>query len=259
MKLVTCAICGARRKRIAPRHTKTHGLSMAEYRAQFPDALLWAPALCAQISTKLCGHVVAQNTKRKISKALAGKVISADKNNKLQEGSRRYWAQPEAKAARARAQIRSWQNPTRRIRARRLMQKLWRDPARRARIGAKISASVKATWRKTKRNFQACPNKFECALLALLAPLGFRFTGDGSVWITVDGHNMNPDFISHDKIIVEGLGDYWHDEAETKLRKARLRRAGYRVVVIWHSEFYKNPRVLLRRVARMRKVKVCAS
>jgi G:T-mismatch repair DNA endonuclease (very short patch repair protein) len=61
------------------------------------------------------------------------------------------------------------------------------------------------------------PNKDEAALLKMIAPLGFRYVGDGKFWIgpCISGKRRNPDFIWRRwrrKIAVLYHGRYWHEQ-----------------------------------------------
>jgi len=73
--------------------------------------------------------------------------------------------------------------------------------------------------------------------------LPFRFTGDGSFWVS----GMNPDFIHlKEKVAVEIFGNYWHSpllnqhqlsyKRTYKGRTEAFRKAGWKVIIFWESE-----------------------
>lgn len=99
---------------------------------------------------------------------------------------------------------------------------------RKAEIGSKILA----------HNIVS-PNKPELMLSELIKPLGFKFVGNGKFWI---GHR-NPDFVNAKKrVVVELFGRYWHQDQDKDLKRIRAyKEAGYKVVIVWDDNLYKDP------------------
>lgn len=86
------------------------------------------------------------------------------------------------------------------------------------------------------------PNGLEQDFLAAFPDL--RFVGDGKFWLRDDEGWMNPDFIlpETDRLI-ELYGNFWHSEEEAIVRTTRLNRLGYRVLIVWESDFREHPDV----------------
>lgn len=134
------------------------------------------------------------------------------------------------------------------------------NPMKRPEVAAKVAmwhrwknfANPKAmaeTWIRAG----VAPNKAEQKLAQVLAPLGFRFVGDGSFWIgpCQSGMCRNPDYIyksGRRKIGVLLNGAYWHqlpnrnDQQEMQDYQAY----GWKMLVIMESELSNTTTVLAK-------------
>jgi len=76
--------------------------------------------------------------------------------------------------------------------------------------------------------------------------LPFKYVGDGSFWIG----RMNPDFIGpkNQKVVIEILGDYWHNPSEFEERKKKYYKHGFKCIGIWEHEIMKNPEIVLEKI-----------
>ncbi len=70
-------------------------------------------------------------------------------------------------------------------------------------------------------------------------PNEWKYVGDGQFILS----GKCPDFININgkKIIIELFGNYWHKSEDPKIRKDIFGRYGYKTLIIWENEFYKNP------------------
>jgi len=88
-------------------------------------------------------------------------------------------------------------------------------------------------------------------------PNEWKYVGDGSFWMRIDGKFVNPDFINinEQKKIIEMFGDYYHGEGVTgtpneqheQERIDLFAQCGYQTLVIWEHEL-KNVKVLTNRI-----------
>lgn len=89
---------------------------------------------------------------------------------------------------------------------------------------------------KLREGQQVSPNKFERGFLDL-CPYGFRFVGDGQLWLELpDGRRKNPDFIYGERHVVECHGDYWHKGEDSDELIGLYSEIGYSCLVIWERE-----------------------
>lgn len=117
-------------------------------------------------------------------------------------------------------------------------------PEKRREMGKKASQTIKSR-RFTAVEYPATggPNKMEAAVLAIIAPLGFRYVGDGRFWIgpCLSRKCRNPDFIfgrGRDKIAILFHGRYWHSlaKADDAVALKDYETAGWRVLTILENE-----------------------
>jgi len=89
------------------------------------------------------------------------------------------------------------------------------------------------------------PEKFLDKLFQKLFPNQWKYTGDGSFWITSSGKHLNPDFVHvNQKKIIEHFGDWWHGEEVTGIPNEQHEREridlfaqhGYQTLIIWEHE-----------------------
>lgn len=119
-----------------------------------------------------------------------------------------------------------------------------RNPETAARVGAtKRQRWREATYHELEHQAGYGPNKAEATLLALIEPLGFRYTGDGSFWIgpCASGKRRNPDFIRQSgrmKTAVLYHGRYWHarSDADDAEELADYSAASWNVFVVLEHE-----------------------
>jgi len=102
---------------------------------------------------------------------------------------------------------------------------------------------------KRKRLAKKSPNKVEGLLLRFVKKLGFKYVGNGKLWI----ERFNPDFVHKTKkIIIELFGIYWHQNDEKDKERLRAyRRAGYKTLVIWDVKLLANSDKQVMRVERL--------
>lgn len=160
------------------------------------------------------GNKHTEETKKKISKAHKGKIISQGVRDKM------------SKACVGKKRSKEFA-----VNASTLMINQWKNPE---------------FAKKMAKAFNLKPNKKEIELYGILnkvCPEEYKFVGNGG--IVIDG--LIPDFININgqKKIIEFFGDYWHSEEITKGnyrrsetgRKAIFAGYGYKTLVIWQSEF----------------------
>lgn len=106
-----------------------------------------------------------------------------------------------------------------------------------------IGKKSKENWKdpefidKVIRGWHLKPNKYEMFLDNLIqdACYGFKYNGDYREGIHID--RLVPDWINVEtKKIIELFGDYWHNENEIPIRRKRLEKKGYKLLVIWSRE-----------------------
>jgi hypothetical protein len=95
--------------------------------------------------------------------------------------------------------------------------------------------------KKVHENYNRKPSKFELLVLKKLQqifPNEWKYTGDGSVWITIEGKHYNPDFmnINGKKIIIEFNGFYTHNKQQDDLRQKAFEKIGYRTIFIYPKD-----------------------
>ena len=85
----------------------------------------------------------------------------------------------------------------------------------------------------------------ELKLLPLLLPFGFRYTGDGSLWVD----RLNPDYANEEKkLAIEFAGIYWHPSSYEIERPKKFKEASWRCLVIWETELEKPEKELLEKI-----------
>lgn len=134
------------------------------------------------------------------------------------------------------------------------------NPMRNPEVRARVAQTLRnqyATDRKAMVerwvNAGIAPNKAEMSLEEMIAPLGFRFVGDGRFWIgpCQSGKCRNPDFVyetGRRKIAILLNGKYWHSlpKSDDNQAMADYAALGWRVFVVWDSEL--NQSTLLSRI-----------
>ena len=118
---------------------------------------------------------------------------------------------------------------------------------------AEISDEDYAIWLNkvragTKKAENRRPNKTESALWKTIKRYGFVYTGDRAFWIG----RANPDFVNRKlRLVVELFGRYYHTDATAdKLRLAKIKKAGWKTLVIWDDLFRRDPERQVDRIKR---------
>ena len=124
------------------------------------------------------------------------------------------------------------------------------NPMRSFEVRQKVSRAIKKLYEQDRRsmverwvNAGASPNKAELLLLNLIAPLGFRYTGDGQFWIgpCQSGRCRNPDFVygqGDQKVAILLNGEYWHNlpKSDDEMAMKDYLEMGWRVLIIKDTE-----------------------
>lgn len=106
-------------------------------------------------------------------------------------------------------------------------------------LGASLT-EIKERGRRMAYNRR--PTSIEIRLMNIINEntLPYRYVGNGTLWI----NNMNPDFIHKEKnLVVEVLGNHWHNKEETEKRRGRFIKSGFRLIEIWESELKTLPEI----------------
>lgn len=94
------------------------------------------------------------------------------------------------------------------------------------------------------------PNTLEAAVLKMVKPFGFLYTGDFKLRIG----RRNPDFTHKTKpLVIEAFGGYWHPVSDEPHRIRHYKKYGYQCLVIWRQDLLKNPAGVKARIARFAK------
>jgi len=113
--------------------------------------------------------------------------------------------------------------------------------------------------RRMKQKIPRTKTKPEINFIRICKKYGlpFKYTGDGSFWIS----RLNPDFCDFDNhIVVEIFGDYWHNpdknphirkNAIYEEREKEFNINGWKLIVIWESEFRKGESYILNKIIDM--------
>lgn len=269
---IQCRVCGNHYRFITPSHLRKHGMTVAEYREQFPNAPLTSEA---------DREVRAENARRQNAANFTIDGGREDVRAKMSAAARRRGQRQAAEntpawqafmAASKPFTVEQWQDPEWRSKmaevSRRTLRKMWDDPQQ----AAELREKFRAVWDAERREVQSEVlqalwqdpewranllakwhgsemNQFEQAVFEIIEPLGFEWVGDFSFWISRDGRSMNPDFVHREKrLIVEAFGDFWHAESDEPERKSHFATAGWQAVVVWQSEFKRDRETALRPV-----------
>lgn len=119
-------------------------------------------------------------------------------------------------------------------------------------VKKQISDGLKSKWqdesfaKEMLGKLYVKPNKSELRLQDLLNekfPGRYKYVGNGQIFIG----GFNPDFIDlKNKKIIELYGEYWHKGKEIRDAKRIkvIESYGYKVLIIWDSEFVSIPQLL---------------
>lgn len=106
------------------------------------------------------------------------------------------------------------------------LKELWRD--------LEFVKVQREAWNHKPTKPEKCLDKF----LQQKYPNQWKYVGDGSFWMRVDGGFVNPDFININgqKKIIELFGAHWHKLEEEQQRIDLFAKYGYQTLVIWDHE-----------------------
>ncbi len=107
---------------------------------------------------------------------------------------------------------------------------------------------LREIWRKNSVPASKHPNLLEKKIGKLIRKFGFEYVGNRDYYI----RDCNPDFINRkQQLVIEVFGRHWHaDPTKDRRRIARMRSAGWRVLVIWDDLFRKSVDKQLARVSK---------
>lgn len=248
--MITCRICNRTLTALTASHLKLHGVSMAEYRRQYPDAAIrtMSPLARQRISEQRRGMEFSDEHRLSISLSLygnkrnQGRVQAEETKLKIsnsKKGKAPRWKDPVERAKRISDALTGMVlSPERCKRQKGIALELWQNPKY-------VTKQMKA------RNVR--PNKAELTLDSLLNlhfPEQWRYVGDGEVIIG----GKCPDFININgkKQVIELFGIYWHSVLDIAKRTEHFRQYGFSTLVIWEDELA-NPDKVIKKIKTYRK------
>lgn len=246
--MIRCQLCRLLFNEITWGHLKYchDGMTMYEYQARFPNALLRSPETSERHVQAILGSTASAATKLKMSEASRAywDSLTAEQRRKV---SRNHRCTPNPEAlSKALTEYCGGLSPKELEKRCRPMHAYVRVGFRHSEHSKRLcSESMKEHWRnpgfayRQLERMRRKPNKTELALLELLEvafPDEWKYVGDGQVWMG----GRNPDFTcSSRKAVVELFGSYWHDSAYFPNRPteaelvAHYAQHGYKCFVIW--------------------------
>jgi len=219
---VTCRLCGEDFGQITTTHLdKEHGITMFEYRKDFPDAVLVTGKHIEVATSNLWNHSGVGSTPEReverreaISKSHLGKVFSEEHCRHLSERTTGWQSTKESREANSKGMLAWWSVPE----------------------------NKEIRIRQIRQGSSSRPNEVEGVLewyLDYLYPGEWKYN-DG--WLVVGG--KIPDFanVNGQKKLIELFGDYWHgiditDKTEEE-RVSLFNGFGYKTLVVWECEVY---------------------
>jgi len=160
-------------------------------------------------ANKGSGHPHTDESKRKLSTSMIGRLKSEDHRKKLSESLKGRKHSP-------------------------------------TRIQAIIDGLTKS---RKKPRAMTKPEKLVLGILQILFPSGspFQFAGDRKFWIKMaNGRYRNPDFVCEsNKKIIEVFGRYWHRNDKTDEVISQYAECGWKCLIVWDDEIAgANDRIL---------------
>jgi hypothetical protein len=193
-----------------------------------PDIRVGAYERTAEISAKNSAAAV----RRYKNPAERAKTSAANKGN------------PRVSTAASETNRRRWKNPRQRTKQIEMVRQQWAmmpSDKRQQRIIDFVLAGQKAA------RCIPSPNGQEQQLETILVPLGFRFVGNGTLWVGT----KNPDFVHETQsVVVEFFGRRFHQHDEGRARRRYLARRGFKMMIV-RAIHLQNPACIKRRAARM--------
>ena len=210
--MLKCKVCGKEKLKSLVNHfnaSEDHP-PWEEYKKRHPNA----KAMVEEVREKISGE---NNPSSGIDMSgennpFFGKHHSKETKKKMSEARKEWWQKHPEQKKRLRERLKdrnkSWSKEKEKERRRKIskaMKEKWQDIEFRRRRLKKIR---KGKPTDIERRFISICEKFN---------LPYKYVGDGKFWVS----NMNPDFLNtnNKKIVVEILGEYWHNPKEFEKRK----------------------------------------
>ena len=97
----------------------------------------------------------------------------------------------------------------------------------------------------SKLNAYDVPNKSECLLRKIVKPYGFKYQGDGSLFIG----KYNPDFVHKSlPLVIELFGEKWHPKEDVSKRRYYFGKHGYKCMIVWYNQLIHSEKRIENRV-----------
>lgn len=196
------------------------------------------------------GRHLSEETKRKIGKANKNRKHlphTEEHKNKIKNSMLNFYANnPSQRLARTEetrkviSKLSAEERKKRTQKAREGNKKAWLDPIKKEKRLSKIAKALNGTG-------NARSNNAEKWFLYWLRSNGFPFhwAGNGSQIIA----GKFPDFVhDFDNKIIELYGDYFHTKEEEVERIEHFKNSGWDCIIVWLSDFERNPRNVLERL-----------
>ena len=137
------------------------------------------------------------------------------------------------------------------------LKHMWQDPDKReSRLNSSArrkadrthSEYMKAAWETNPEKYAGMflsPNRIEQKVAKSIDELGWRFVGDGQIWIV----GKNPDFIwDKGHKVLEVFGDYWHRNDDSQERINHFAKYNWPCLVVWEHEINDNLENVVSRI-----------
>ena len=184
---------------------------------------LWQNPIYREHMSKIhTGHIVSEDTKKKLSKANVGKQYSKElypnfgKRNKL-----------HSEITKKKISI--------------SIKKIWQDPKFQKTIAKALNLK---------------PNNLE-KFFDKLTPKSIKYTGNRRFWITTKRGARNPDFkVKGQNKIIEVFGDYWHKREDPNITIKEYAEVGWECIVFWENQIYSKTKKVLGEILKFIEIKV---
>lgn len=241
ISLVKCMLCEKEFRAISNTHLKHHGITVSQYKIQFPNSLVYSESTLQKCAEG--GKIALTQEQRSANGKLSAKLRDPEKHR---QSVTKGWAKisPEMRKKRMQGAI-NWlkRHPEGSRKALAIGRKVWDE----MKLQNPSLTSIPKTWEI---------NSEEKRVLNLVEPYGFKYVGNK---YTVDG--LRPDFINEEKkLLIEYNGCYWHGcrrcfpkgpipETKDDKRIERFVKHGYKVLMLtthnmndigWDPEIFKH-------------------
>lgn len=268
LKLAECQLCRRVFKVVTHTHlSASHNISVLEYKAQFPDALIvWNAGQTKETNIRIAEAACKQSAKRKgipTHRISFSGPHSETTKNKIGNASREHWKDLEYRKRQIAKSTgkhwkwsseskghKGWKQSATAVEANRLRAlKRWQDPIfvakqqaarqtpayleKRKVVNQRNSERMKALWADSEQAQRFCeaqnrrPTNLELLVQSVLDEI------QPNEWEYVgDGKvwiaGKNPDFINRTrKLVLEANGTYWHQHDEPGIRSSHFRKYGW--------------------------------